>query len=287
MCRNAFKLEAQGLPLKSRQAGFSMIELLIVIVVSTILGVSVVRFYKDTYHTYSLQEQIADRNQNAHFTLSKYVEILQQAGTGLPDTGWSTLRISSGSITLGFNPRDAKQFNDFDTPMSQFVAVVDGTLFANTSNVFLNTTHVLVDYMDRSKMTEQIEIDTTYSGLGFVKGIKDNASGMDSVYIMKAIVLSVGDQIYGYREDQYALSGSDLVIRPNGSVAQEMVLAEDLDSVGVTFLTTAGIPTSAWDKMRSASVTVRARTNKIDVHLEPAGYHKISLSMNIMFRNKI
>lgn len=287
MCQSAFKLGPPVLPLKPRQAGFSLIELLIVMVVATILGITVVRFYKDTYHTYSLQDQIADRNQNAHFTLSKYVEILQQAGSGLPDTGWSTLRVSSGSITLGLNPRDAKEFNGFDTPMSPFVAVGDGSLFANTSNVLLRTTHVLIDYADPTKTTEQIAIDTTYNSSGFVKGIKDNASGMDSIYLMKAIVLSVGDKIYGYREDEYALSGSDLVIRPNGDVTQQMVLAEDIDSVGVTFLTTAGVSTTAWSQMRSASVTVRARTDQIDAHLVPPGYHKISLSMNIMLRNKI
>ncbi|GEM_PF-1879721 len=282
MCRNASE-RAAG----KGQTGFSLVELMVAMVVAVILGVAVIRFYKDSYHTYSMQEQIADRNQNAHFTLNKFVEILQQAGSALPDTGWTVLTISGGTLTLGINPRGAEQFNGIDSPFSNFIAVGDASLFANSANVLLNTTHVLVDFYDPTKPTVELAIDAGYNTCGFVNGIKDNPDGMDSIRVTALVALSVGDRIYGYREDQYLLSGTDLVIRPNGSVSNQMVLAEDIDSVGFAFQTNTGAATTSWKLMRSASITVRAQTEKPDPHLSPPAYHKITLPMNVILRNKI
>ncbi len=272
---------------KPGQAGFSMMELMVTMVVAVILGVTVVRFYKDSYHTYSMQEQIADRNQNAHFVLSKLVEVLQQAGSALPDTGWNVITISSGIITIGINPRGAEQFNGQDTPLGPFVAVSNAAQFKNSSNVLINTTHVLISYALSGKATEKIAIDDAYNSGGFVAGIKDNATGMDSIKLKSDVDLDVGDKIYGYREDQYVLSGGDLIIRPNADPTLDMVLAESIDSIGFTFLTRLGAKTTNWKMMKSASIVVRARTERVDAHLSPPDYHKISLPMNIMLRNKV
>lgn len=269
------------------QAGFSLVELMVAMVVAVILGVAVIRFYKDSYHTYSMQEQIADRNQNAHFTLNKLTELLQQAGSTLPDTGWTVIKVGGGVLTIGINPRGAMQFNGVDTPFSNFIAVGDASLFANSANVLLNTTNVLVDFDDPTKPTVKLTIDGNYNSGGFVNGIKDNPDGMDSIRVIPGVALRIGDRIYGYREDQYLLSGTDLVIRPNGSVATQMVLAEDIDSVGFAFQTSAGAATTKWNLMRSASITVRAQTEKPDPHMSPPAYHKITLPMNLILRNKI
>lgn len=285
--RNACGGAGRACAVRKRQAGFSMVELMVTMVVAILLGIGVVRFYKDSYRTYSQQEQIADRNQNAHFTLSKFVEILQQAGSALPDSGWTVLKISGSVLTLGLNPRGAEQFNGVDTPFGNFIAVGDASLFASSGNVLLNTTNVLVDFQNPAKATVKMTIDAGYFSGGFSAGIKDNATGMDSIRVTAGVDLDVGDRIFGYREDQYLLSGSDLVIRPNGSVASEMVLAENIDSVGFTFRNDLGAVTTNWKLMRSASISVRARTEKPDPHLPPPGYHMITLPMNVILRNKI
>jgi hypothetical protein len=264
-----------------------LIELLITMVVAVLLGVALVRFYKDSSHAYSMQDQIADRNQNAQFTLNKMVELLQQAGSVLPDTGWPVIKVASGALTVGLNPRGAQQYNATDTPLSNFIPVMDGSKFVNTGNVLLNTTHVLVQFADPSKAVQKLNIDLGYNGNGFSAGVKSSGTGFDSVRVTTAIDLSVGDRIYGYREDEYSLSGSDLVIRPNGNAALQMVLSENIDSIGFTFLTAIGGATPNWKWMRSASITVRARTEKPDPKLPAPGYHKISLPMNVILRNKI
>lgn len=277
---------ASRLPGKS-SPGFTIIEVIIAMVVATLLGVAVVRFYKDSYKTFSLQEQSAERDQNAHFLVNRFVEVLQQAGSALPDTGWTVIPGSGGVLTIGVNPRGAEHFNGTNTAFSNYIAVANATLFTNTANVLLNTSHVLIDYADPSVATARYAIDAGYNSLGFVKGVKNNSAGMDSLRVTTAVKLSVGDRIYGYREDQYVLVAGNLVIRPNGSTTGQMVLAENIDSVGFTFLDSRGIRTTAWRTMRSAAFTVRARTAKPDPKLPPPGYRKISLPMNVILRNRI
>jgi prepilin-type N-terminal cleavage/methylation domain-containing protein len=274
-------------PAGTGEAGFSLIELLVAMVVAVLLGVAVVRFYKDSYHAYSMQDQIADRNQNAQFTLNKFVEALQQAGSALPDSGWPVIKMSGGTLILGVNPRGAEQYNGTDLPWSNFIPVTDASKFANTANVLVNTTHVLVEFADPAKAVQKLNLDLAYNSGGFSRGIKDNATGLDSIRVTAPINLSAGDKIYGYREDEYSLSGSDLIIRPNGNAAMQMVLSENIDSVGFTFLTVAGTPTTNWKWMRSASITVRARNERPDPKLPAPGWHMISLPMNVILRNKI
>jgi prepilin-type N-terminal cleavage/methylation domain-containing protein len=274
---------------RTDQFGFSLMEVMVTLVIATLLGAGLVRFYKDSYHAYSLQDQIADRNQNAHFVLSRLVEVLQQAGSSLPSSGFPILRTGTGTVTIGLNPRAAEQFNGVDTPKSNFVAVGDASKFANivNGNAMLNTTHVLIDFANPASATVSVAINTSYNSNGFTSGIRDNATGMDSIYLSSAVNLDVGDKVYGYREDEYLLSGSDLVIRPNGVAGNQMILAEDIQSLDFIFRTDLGVATTNWDLMRSASISVVARTDKIDPNLSPPGYHTIALPMNVMFRNKI
>lgn len=269
------------------QRGFTLVEVLITMAVAVLLIVAVIRFYKDSYRAYNTQEQIADRNQNAHFLVNKFVEVMQQAGSALPDTGWPVITFQSGKLTAGSNPRGAEHFSGANTPSSKFVAVGEASGFVKTDNLLSNATHVLVDYAAPAKLTEKFEIDRSYASKSFKDGVKDNAKGLDSIYLKTAVDLDVGDRIYGYREDQYLLIDANLVIRPNGDAAADMVLAENIDSLGFIFRTESGAVTTDWKTMRSVSLTVRARTSTLDPRLKPSGYRKITLPMNVILRNKV
>ncbi len=270
-----------------RQGGFSLVEVLIAMVVSSLLSIAVVRFYKDSYHAYSLQEQLQDRDQNAHFVETKFVELWQQAGSSLPDTGWTVISQAAGTTTIGLNPRGAEQFNGVDLASSFFIPISDAAQWANTGNVLLNIYHVLIDFADPTVSTRKYSIDVSYNANGFNEGIKDNAIGMDSVRITVPVRLAVGDRIYGYREDVFKVTAANLLVLPNGNAAGQMVLAEDIDSLGFTFRDDKGVATANWRKMKSVSFTVRARTSKADPKLPAPGYRKITIPMNVILRNRI
>lgn len=273
-------------PLHGREAGFSLLEACVAVGLSLLLGLIVHRFYRDAFHTYGQQEQIEERNQNANFTVSKMVEVLQQAGYGLPDTGFVSMTYVTGVLTLGKNPSGVQQFIGNNPPLQRYVRVDDATQFRTSSSPMLSVTHILVDYAG-PPAPEKFQIDTNYNSSGFTKGLKNNTKGHDSIYLTTSVNLNVGDIVYGYREDQYLLQNDSLVVRPNGSATAQMVLAENIDSLGFTFLNAAGNPTTDWKAMRSASFTVRARTGRKDPRLKPPAYHKISLPMNVILRNKV
>jgi prepilin-type N-terminal cleavage/methylation domain-containing protein len=287
MCPNAS--EPAAAPAQAPDGGFTLIEMLIAMVAGVLLATGVVRFYKDSYRAYSLQDQIQERDQNAHFVVSRLSEILQQSGSGLPDTGWNMITQAAGVTTIATNPRNAAQFVSYDLPASHFVPVSDATQWKAVGNVLLNVRFALIDYSDPTKATVKIAIDTAYNGSGFSKGVKDNPAGMDSIRLGVPVTLSVGDRIYGYREDQYLLggaTGTDLLIRPNSNSAEQMVLAENIDSLGFTFKNALGTAVTTWKTMRSASLAVRARTAIADSRI-PGKYRKLTLPMNVILRNRI
>ncbi|MEO7958151.1 MAG: hypothetical protein ABIW76_15800 [Fibrobacteria bacterium] len=271
---------------KKYQAGFSLVEACIAAALSLLVGIIAHRFYRDSFHTYSQQEQIEERNQNANFTVNKLVELMQQAGSGLPDSGWATLVCSPGVLTLGSNPTGAQQFIGNNPVLMKFIKIDDATRYKSSSSPMLTPTHVLVDYAV-AKVTEKFQIDTNFNSLGFSKGLKFNVNGADSLCLVTAVNLDVGDVVYGYREDQYLLVGDTLMVRPNGSAARQMVLAENIDSLGFTFRDKNGNATTAWNAMRSVSISVRAKTAKPDPRIPKPGFHKITLPMNVILRNKV
>jgi prepilin-type N-terminal cleavage/methylation domain-containing protein len=277
-------------PGRSPDGGFTLLELLIAMVAGVLVTGGLVRFYKDSYRAYSMQDQIQERDQNAHYVVTRLTEILQQSGSGLPDTGWDMITLPGGGITsIATNPRNAMQFISYGLAGSQYVPVSDASQWKSVGNVLLNVRYALIDYANIARPTVKIGIDTLYNASGFSKGVKDNASGMDSIRLVAAVTLSVGDRVYGYREDQYLLggaAGTDLIIRPNGNAAEQMVLAENIDSLGFTFRNSAGAVVTTWKTMRSASLRVRARTAMPDKRI--AGlYRKLTLPMNVILRNRI
>src|SRR6266852_860822 len=93
------------------QIAFTLLEVLIALVASGILLTVLTRFYRDSYRSFNTQEQVAERNQNEYYTIKRLTEILQQAGSSLPDTGWdSVIIVSGGWMTVGSNPSGYNYF---------------------------------------------------------------------------------------------------------------------------------------------------------------------------------
>lgn len=263
----------------SSQSGFSLLESVVGLGAGAILLVVATRFYKDSYRTYNLQEQVAERNQNAHYTVKKITEVLQQAGSDLPASGWDVITASGSPpiITVGSNPRGGVQFitSVAPAPPTNKIPVSD------TAN-FSKATHVLVDYLAAGVATVKAPITNRIAGIA--------AGDPDTLVISPGLTtpLSVGDMVYAYRIDAYLVSGTNLILRPEGDATKDMVLAENIDSLGVTFKKTDATTATTWSNMRSAVLGVRARTAVRDPRIKAdSGYHKIRMTMNLLLRNKI
>lgn len=279
MCPNNFS----GNRLK-RQSAFTLIEVLVALAASAILLTVLTRFYKNSYSTYNMQEQITERNQNEYYTIKKLTEIIQQAGSALPDTGWdSVLTIapsgswtSSSWLVVGNNPRGGSYFMATQAPgpgnLNKIpVPIKDSSFFFNGTDT---VTYVLVDYADPTLATVKARISS-------IK--KDTVLGFDTIIVTPALLsqLDTGAIIYPYNTDSIGLSSNNLVLAG-------VVLAENIDSLSVKFYKMDGATlTTDWNSMRSAAFSVRARTAIPDPRYTlTGGYRKITDSMNVLMRNK-
>lgn len=262
--------------------GFSLLEIVVSMAVAGILLISVTRFYRDSYKTYDLQEDISDRNQNASYSVKRLAEFLQQAGSALPVSWDSTLMLSpattpTSGLILGNNP--------FGGSYTVATAVAGVTkLPIGDFNSFKTATDILVT--DGGTGVARRTIRT--SGVSdFTNGFKDCPSAPncgtrteDSVAISSAVNLVSGSVLYAYRRDTVSLSGTNLKFGNN-------VMAENIDSLAFTFYKVDGSTTQTWSNMRSAKINVRARTTHQDPKLTTnGGYRKISLSTDVLFRSK-
>lgn len=251
--------------------GFTLLETVVALAVGALLLWGLARFYKDSSNTYTDQAQIAERNQNAHYTVKMLTEAIQQSGASLPDSGYPVITTSGGipasSIVLAVNPRGGVHYVSSAAPANPARLPIGDTA------LFSMATHALVDYLNPLRATVKLPI------AGMRKG---SAAGELDTMILGAgppYPVGIGDAIYALREERYSLSGGNLL-------RDGMVVAENIDSLQFYFFDAAKKATTSWTKMRSARIRVSARTARPDARLPGDGYRKIHLSMDIFLRGR-
>jgi prepilin-type N-terminal cleavage/methylation domain-containing protein len=255
------------------RAGFTLIEVIIGLVVSGLLVLVVTRFFGDSHRAYNLQERLADRDQNARWVLKRLEERIMEAGANLPESGWPVIKTGDGiggGLTMAVNPQGGTQSFYSDRPASALVPVDDEAAFRGAASVLI---------LRANKSIAKVDIATGYNGNGFSKGLKSGAAGPDTLRLASQVSLKSGDVLYGYASEIYAVSGTDLSMGG-------MVLAENIESVGLSFYDSAGGSTTDWNLMHSAKVSVTARTRLPDPGYRGDGYRRVTLDSEVRMRNR-
>lgn len=258
-----------------KERGLTLIELLVGVAISGLLIVGLVRFFKDSHRSADTQDQIAERNQNLAYVLKKLSDKLMEAGSGLPDSAWPVISsIGSGDtlFKIGINPKGGLGQIDTIYNSTQKLPVDDHLGFKGSPQI-------LVVYHNASKPPELLTIKTDHYNDGFVGGFKDSLNRRDTIYLTAPKSFASGDRLYSYTTEYYRLADTNLYLG-------DMVLAEGIDSVRVSFLNTAGTATNAWHAMRSARLRVVARTDRKQPGLPGDGYRRTSQSLDFRLRNK-
>lgn len=262
---------------ESRCRGFTLIEVAVAIAASGILLVGLARFFKDFNRSFNTQEQVSDRDLNAHYAVKRLSEALMSAGSGLPSGNWNLLTLPNGNpgnrFLLGVNPQGGVQYLPADITALRELPVED-------AKGFLKATAVLADPQDPALPTKKTAIDQAYNSNGFVKGVK--TIGATAVLrLVNGLTLKAGDAVYAYDEDDYTLLNGNLML-------DNMVLAENIQSLAFTAYATDLTRTAVWSSMRSINIKVTARTRNKDPHYTPnGGFRTIDLSMDVLLRNRI
>jgi prepilin-type N-terminal cleavage/methylation domain-containing protein len=264
--------------------GFTLLEIMVALTITGILIVTIMRFYLITVNNYSLQDEIADMNQNAKYVMKEISDLLTQAGVDCsvidnptPDMDTIIKLTGAGPVykefTIKVNPR--------------------GGLYVITSAVKLNTTtkcSLLVDdatkfrYADKcARIPRSGATDSTIKVYNLV--------GVDTV--SNKICLSggkstsetfdVGDAVYSFVNNRYYLNGTNLCLNDTANI-----LAENINLFQITFYNISGdsVLTSSlpWKSMRSANLLVEATTSK---RYSGNQKRRIKLSHQFRLRNRI
>jgi len=133
--------EEKGLVLSRN--GFTLIELLVAMVLCFILVGATYRTFTVQQKSYTIQDQVAEAQQNARMAMNMLVRDIRMAGYGMPDGG---ITIGSPAKTysnaIGITEDDHQQSFDSITLVGAFGApsgYLDRTLSAGSTEIFLRS----------------------------------------------------------------------------------------------------------------------------------------------------
>jgi prepilin-type N-terminal cleavage/methylation domain-containing protein len=265
---------------KNLRAGFTLIEIMIGLGVSAILILGLTRLYSATLGSYSLQEQLTEMNQNAKFTMKEVSDVLMQAGAdcGLvtdmleKDTVIKAASAPCNSFTIKINPRGGLYTIVKDTVLNTYAACSLKVDNAYSFRLADKIGHVSsINHFAAPFKTYTLNgLDSANNKL-FVSG----GSAVDSFY--------VGDGLYSFKSHRYYLNGTNLCLD-----SDNIVMAENIDSLNLTFMDSTGASTTSWSLMRSVALVVEATTSVPDnryVNL-PWNDHRRRLKLTYQFRLK-
>ncbi len=263
--------------------GFTLLELLVGVGVSAILILGLTRLFWSALDSYSLQDQFTEMNQNAKFAMEEVSDVLMQAGANCILVDGDTLNKDSIISSVASTP--CNSFTMKVNPRGGFFTVTPATSCKlNTStncslqvdNAFpfrladslgkipeINSapTRSVVDY----KITG---IDSTHNKICITGG-----SANDSFY--------VGDGLYSFSSQYYYLKGTNLCLNNDSNV-----LAENIDTLNITFMDSLGNPTKKWSSMSSVGLYIDATTSLPDYRYNGYGDHRRHLPLTYQFRLK-
>jgi prepilin-type N-terminal cleavage/methylation domain-containing protein len=255
-----------------KKRGVTLIELLIALVLSSILTAALYRVFIGQHKTYTVQDQVADMQQNARIAIGQMTREIRMAGYGgnllavFGNINGFTDIITPANNSITFLLADqVGALKQTTTKGLNQLKVTNASVFNTDKKKFL-CLNGLSNYLIQSIVTDTITLTTSLS--------EDHVIN-EPVYLVKAITYSLG------------LSGGKTVLRINentGGGAQPV--AENIESLEFTYFDANGNVTSNPPDIRMVKVAVTAKTNMADSEYKGGdGYRRRTLSSSIKVRN--
>lgn len=261
---------------KIHDSGLTLMEILVAGSLSVILVVGILRLYVSTAKSYNIQDLISEMNQNANYTCKRLSEEIMQAGAYLPDSGVTIIEVGDrqDSILIRKNPFNASQVFIYDT-VTDKIPVDNGVLFRGISDLWK---------IDRLNKLTSLKINSSYSDAPFDRGVNTSVIPNQILLTSKATIMH-GDVIYAQQICKYYLKEGNFCLDSDYNV-----LAENIDSLAIVFLTKSNKVTTSWNKMHYATIYVRSRVAVPDPkYIHPINkdhYRRYSQSMEVLIRKK-
>jgi prepilin-type N-terminal cleavage/methylation domain-containing protein len=265
-------LKVRGDEGELKKNGVTLIELLIALVLSSMLTAALYRVFISHQKIYTVQDQVAEMQQNIRIAMGQMTREIRMAGYG-------------GNILAIFG--NVNRFTNIITPASEAITVIladeVGELKQNASKGTqqLKVTNANIFNADKKKylcldglnnyLIQNVVTDT----ITLTAPLAEDHPIHQPVYLVKAISYYIG------------LSGGKSALRRNENTGGGgQPLAENIESLEFSYFDAKGDVTANPADVRMVKVTVTARTSGLDPEYKGGdGYRRRTLSSNIKIRN--
>jgi type IV pilus assembly protein PilW len=260
--------------------GITLIELLVALTISGILVSGVYRTFVSQQHTYTVQDQVVDMQQNVRLAINRMTRELRMAGFGrmgatffgtgkmygtyehvvTPNGGnkvtvvgaYQAITTLSANATSGSKTIQVNDASGFNTGLKQYISI-NGTESLQIQKITGNQ----IDFQGGTQLSD------------------DHLAG-EPVFLVMAITYSLG-----------VSEGKSALLRDDNLGLGPQPVAENIDNLQFAYLDSNGNPTANPDDIRMIQVTIIARTDKTDPELAKVGdgFRRRTLTSNIQLRN--
>jgi len=281
-----------------RQKGVTLIELMIGMVITALLGAGVYRTFVGQQHTYEVQDQVVDVQQNVRMAISRVVRDVRMAGFGRITSEATGPDGMHGQYKNIVNPNGISGV----TVVAAYQQV--GTLLADAGSGATTIQISCPGVFDGNGPKQYICINGTEShrvkkvdgntveffsdnGNGNSGGGKvyDNHYAGEPIFMVEALTFSIGTS-----------DGKTCLLRDDNLGGGPQPVAENIESLQFSYtvknadgtLTVySNVPGNLLDQIRIVQVTIVAKTDQKDPQLSNVGdgYRRRTLTSRIQLRN--
>ena len=276
--------------------GITLIELLVALTISGILVAGVYRTFISQQHTYTVQEQVVDMQQNVRLAINRMTREIRMANFGRqvdknPDNTYNTTFFDHGAMYGTFS-NVVNPGVDSVTIVAGYQTLIPTTLSLNaasgSNSIFVNDVssfdtaikkYISINGWESHQISTIIGNEIKFPGTD--KLTKDHLQG-ERLYLVMAITYSIGP-----------FEGKSCLLRDDHLGAGPQPVAENIENLQFAYFDDASppnqlvLPIADPNIIRMIQVTIIARTDKTDSELAKAGdgFRRRTLTTNIQLRN--
>jgi prepilin-type N-terminal cleavage/methylation domain-containing protein len=289
-----------------KERGMTLIELLIAMVIMGLLGAGVYQTFIGQQHTYEVQDQVVDLQQNARIAINQMVRDLRMAGFGRIDSKTFGVDGMHGNYKSIISPANDGKGLTVIAGYQEMTTLDDHGGEKDGNGIYLNSIGAYkVKLKDASGFSDQggkryICINGTESHriqnitgnvVEFFTDAKDDGRLVDQhyagepIFMVKALTYSLGlfEGKMCLLKDEHLGEGPQPVAENIEDIQFQYTLREDDGSLGVY----GNVPNNKCDKIRMIQVRIVAKTDRFDPQMTKAGdgYRRRVLTSEIQLRN--
>lgn len=274
-------------PSLKQNKGLSMIELIVVLLLSTLLTAALYRTFIGQQRVYATQEQVVDMQQNIRVAISRMMSDIRMAGFG---------NVSS-VLPVTFTGGTFNNILNLDTPVANSLTLITSlnTTSTLTTQASGGQNQIVVSTLTDSQGNPLFDTaNRKYLSIGGLEShiITSIESGTKTITLNGALTYNhpVGTPVFTIRAITYQVANVDgiLTLVRNENIGEgNQPQADHIEGLQFVYLDGAGNPTANPPDIRLVQITVTARADSEDPELARVGdgFRRRQITSNIHLRN--